>query len=325
MVKKVLVIEDDEAVLIMVSEILQNENFDVITASGGIRGVELAIENCPEVILCDIRLPDIDGYEVLKKLSRDNRYLRGPFIFMTALRERENYRKAMELGADDYLPKPFSPKELVEAIFSRLLKYSRIESNLDQKVKEIENQLNTKTQNIHNEVDENGSFISPASSKNEILVKQLKEKEMELVKETFNAIETNNTLLDLRNEINRELKNPALKKQSKQILTDLKRKTKKHTMLWNNQTIFQLKFNQAYPNFISKLNTRFSGLTQYEIVFISAHLMGLNTMQLSDLFCISDDSVRKSRYRVKKKLGLKKEDDFFSFIHALNIGKRNHE
>ncbi len=93
----------------------------------------------------------------------------------------------------------------------------------------------------------------------------------------------------------------------------------------NNWTLFQLKFNQKYPDFISNLNNHVAGLTQYEMVFISAHLMGFHTNQLAELFNITEDSVRKSRYRLKKKLGLKKEDDFLQFIHQLNIQKNINE
>lgn len=319
--KKVLVIEDQEDFLKGISDMLHFENFKVYTAVNGIQGLELAKEKCPDVILCDIMMPDMDGFEVLKRLNQKSSYLPIPFIFLTALSERENFRQGMELGADDYLTKPFTRKELLEAISSRIRKYSELETYIGQKITKIERQVEDKLQTLRKEVEEKDSSISLFSTKNEQLGKQLKEKEIELIRETFSAIETNNTLQDLKNIIKRELQNPDLQEESKRVLTELKSKTKKKTVLWNNWTIFQLKFNQAYPNFISNLTTRFSGLTQYEMVFISAHLMGLSTNQLADLLNISDDSVRKSRYRLKKKLGLKKENDFLKFVHELNVEK----
>lgn len=319
--KKVLVIEDQEEFRIGISDMLHYENFEVYTAANGIEGLELAQEKYPDVILCDIMMPDMDGYEVLKRLNQKSLSFPIPFIFLTALSERENYRQGMELGADDYLTKPFTRKELLEAISSRIRKYSELENYIGQKITEIERQVEEKLQILQKEVEGKNSSISLFSTKNEQLGKQLKEKEIELIKETFRAIETNNTLQDLKNIIQKELQNPDLPEESKRILTELKNKTKKKTVLWNNWTIFQLKFNQAYPNFISNLTKQFSGLTQYEMVFISAHLMGLSTNQLADLLNISDDSVRKSRYRLKKKLGLKKKDDFLNYIHELNIEK----
>lgn len=320
--KKVLLIEDQEDLRQSISDMLYYENFEVLTAANGSHGIELANEKRPDVILCDILMPDMDGYEVLKRLKQKNSFLSIPFIFLTALSQREHFRQGMELGADDYLTKPFTRKELIEAISSRLRKYSDLEGYISQKIAEIERQVGDKLQTLQKEVEEKASSISLVSTKNELLGNQLKEKEIELIKETFNVIEVNNTLQDLKNMIKKELQNPALPNESRGVLTKLKNKTKKKTVLRNNLTVFQLKFNQTYPNFITNLTTRYTGLTQYEMVFISAHLMGLNTNQVADLLNITNDSVRKSRYRLKKKMGLKKEDDFLKFVHELNIGQK---
>ena len=319
--KKVLLIEDQEDLRQSISDMLNYENFEVFTAANGSQGIELTNEKRPDVILCDILMPDMDGYEVLKKLKQKFSFLSIPFIFLTALSEREHFRQGMELGADDYLTKPFTRKELIEAISSRLKKYSDLEGYISRKITEIERQVGDKLQMLQKEVDEKASSISLFSTKNELLGKQLKEKEIELIKETFSVIEVNNTLQDLTDMIKKELQNPVLSKDSKGVLIKLKNKTKKKTVLRNNLTIFQLKFNQTYPHFISNLTAHYTGLTQYEMVFISAHLMGLNTNQMADLLNITNDSVRKSRYRLKKKMGLNKEDDFLKFVHELNIGE----
>lgn len=321
--KKVLIIEDEMEFRKSVSDMLRYENFKVLTAENGIKGLELAKKECPDVILCDIMMPELNGYEVLKNLNKKCAPLPVPFIFLTALNRRKNYRQGMELGADDYLTKPFTREELLEAISSRLEKYIKIESYIDRKITEIEARVESKIKALQQEVEEKNSSLFFSVQKSEILGKKLNEKEVELINETFSAIETNNTLQELRNLIKREIQNPTLPEESKQLLLKLKNKAKRKTVLNNNWMIFQIKFNQAHPNLISALTSHFADLTQYEIVFISAHIMGLNTSQLADLLNITNDSVRKSRYRLKKKLGLKKEDNFLHFIHNLNLKKEN--
>lgn|GEM_PF-420753 len=318
-VKKVLLIEDQKDFRESITDMLQFENFKVFTASNGMQGLEIAKKKSPDIILCDIMMPNIDGYEVLKRLKQSNKNFPIPFIFLTALSERDHIRQGMKLGADDYLPKPFTREELLDAISSRLRKYSEMGSYIEHKITGIEDSVTLKLHTLQREVEEKNNSISRVSSQNRLLGQQLKEKELELAKETFNVIEINNTLQDLKNIINKELQNSSLPEDSIQILTALKNRYRKKTVLWNNWTIFQIKFNQTYPDFIKNLTARFPKLTQYEMVFISAHLMGLNTTQLADLLNISDDSVRKSRYRIKKKLGLKKEEDFLEFIHTLNV------
>ena len=114
------------------------------------------------------------------------------------------------------------------------------------------------------------------------------------------------------------MQNPDLTPRQKKVFSHLKNKINEKKLLSSNWTIFQLRFNQAYPDFIPRLTQKYKKLTQYELVFISATRMGLSTDQLSDLFNISAGSVRKSRYRIKKKMGLKPEEDFLRFIHSIN-------
>jgi DNA-binding NarL/FixJ family response regulator len=118
--------------------------------------------------------------------------------------------------------------------------------------------------------------------------------------------------------LKKELENSELPQKAKNILCELRNKINEKKILLNSLTIFQLRFNRVYPNFINNLSSHFSFLTQYEMVFISAHLMGLTTNQIADLLNISDGSVRKSRYRLKKKMGLKKDESFLNFIQSFN-------
>jgi CRP-like cAMP-binding protein/CheY-like chemotaxis protein len=122
MKKKILIIEDDPFVRENTAELLELANYEVETAENGKFGIEKAKNFNPDVIICDIMMPELDGYGVLYLLSKDTATASIPFIFLTAKSERNDMRKGMELGADDYLTKPFEESELLNAIEIRLKK-----------------------------------------------------------------------------------------------------------------------------------------------------------------------------------------------------------
>jgi CRP-like cAMP-binding protein/CheY-like chemotaxis protein len=120
--KKVLIIEDNNDIRENVVEILELAGYQVFDANNGKTGVELAVKNRPDIILCDIMMPELDGYGVLYMLNKNPETAATPFIFLTAKAERVDLRKGMEMGADDYLTKPFDDMDLLNAIESRLKK-----------------------------------------------------------------------------------------------------------------------------------------------------------------------------------------------------------
>lgn len=120
MKKKVLLIEDDTIVRENTSEILTLANYHVETAENGKIGVELAYKFLPDIIICDILMPVLDGYGVLQILSQNSKLKLIPFIFLTAKTHQADIRKGMELGADDYINKPFEESELLRAMAIRL-------------------------------------------------------------------------------------------------------------------------------------------------------------------------------------------------------------
>jgi len=122
--KKILVIEDEAAVGINILEILQSGGFEVIMAQDGETGMQLAKQHIPNLIICDIMMPGLDGYGVLMALREESDTAMIPFIFLTAKTTREDFRQGMNLGADDYLTKPFRRTELLEAVAARLEKHS---------------------------------------------------------------------------------------------------------------------------------------------------------------------------------------------------------
>lgn len=124
----ILLIEDDKIVRENTGEILELAGYKVTTAENGKFGVEKAKENHPDLIICDIMMPELDGYGVLYLLSKDKDLANVPFIYLSAKAERSDMRKGMDLGADDYLTKPFEESELLNAIESRLKRSEKFKS-----------------------------------------------------------------------------------------------------------------------------------------------------------------------------------------------------
>ncbi len=124
--RRILLIEDNPEVRENTAEILELANYEVRTASNGKEGVQMAREEPPSLIICDIMMPELDGYGVLHILSRNSETAGIPFIFLTAKAEKSDVRKGMNLGADDYLTKPFDEMELLDAIESRLKRYDSL-------------------------------------------------------------------------------------------------------------------------------------------------------------------------------------------------------
>ncbi|MEG4962066.1 MULTISPECIES: EAL domain-containing response regulator [unclassified Microcoleus] len=123
---KILVIEDDELIRETLLQLLESHSYRVIAAENGRVGVQMALSEIPDLILCDVQMPELDGYDVLRTLRQNSLAATIPFIFLTAQSDKTDFRRGMELGADDYLTKPFTKAELLGAIASRVLKRQTI-------------------------------------------------------------------------------------------------------------------------------------------------------------------------------------------------------
>lgn len=121
--RTILIIDDNEDIRENTSEILSLGGYKTVTAENGKKGVEAALAEKPDLIVCDIMMPELDGYGVLHLLRKNPETENIPLIFLTAKAERSDLRKGMEMGADDYVTKPFEEIELMNAIESRLKKY----------------------------------------------------------------------------------------------------------------------------------------------------------------------------------------------------------
>jgi CRP/FNR family cyclic AMP-dependent transcriptional regulator len=120
--KKILLIEDNDEVRENTAEILEISNYKVFTAANGKIGIELALKELPDLIICDIMMPVMDGYDVLKLLHKHKKTENIPFIFLTAKSEKADIREGMKMGAVDYLIKPFEGKELLNSVKIHLTK-----------------------------------------------------------------------------------------------------------------------------------------------------------------------------------------------------------
>lgn len=129
--EKILVIEDELGVRENLVEILQLAQYEVLVASNGIEGVELTRQHRPDLIICDVMMPQMDGFEVLETLQADPELATIPLIFLTAMADLQNLREGMDLGADDYLTKPFEINELLISINSRLRKRHYINQQIE--------------------------------------------------------------------------------------------------------------------------------------------------------------------------------------------------
>lgn len=133
--KTILLIEDNKEILENTVEILELAGYEVLQADNGKAGVAIALEAHPDLIVSDIMMPGLDGYGVLHLIQKHPELADTPFIFLTAKTERTDFRKSMEMGADDYITKPFNDTELLNAVESRLNKVSRIKNHTSEALK----------------------------------------------------------------------------------------------------------------------------------------------------------------------------------------------
>lgn len=132
--RTILIIEDDDSIRESVVEILDVEGFKVFAGANGLEGVQLAKKHLPDLIICDIMMPVLDGYGVLTELQKNQNTSTIPFIFLTAKADKKDVRKGMQLGADDYLNKPFTIDELLTAINIRLNKHTTIKQKSEERL-----------------------------------------------------------------------------------------------------------------------------------------------------------------------------------------------
>lgn len=309
--KKVLIIEDDTDLLEEIGEILTYEGYFVVLAGDGKDGLEKAWSERPHIILSDIKMPEIDGFEVFKSLYLTGDYITVPFIFISGLTDRQTYRHGMELGADDFLFKPFTRQELLRAVEIRLKQSRQIESEIERRIKMVEKNLARRLEKIMEGKKSDGpQAILPYDG--------LRKKVNHFINmEIQTSIQANNVIKELKDAIQKELKQ-SLSPAQKKMLQRLEERINSPGLIRDNQTAFLLQVESRFPHFLERVRQKHPLLTRYDRIFIAASYLELDTFQMADLLVISAESVRKSRYRIKKKLGLKKEDDFQVYIKGFD-------
>jgi two-component system, sensor histidine kinase and response regulator len=135
--KKVLVIDDTEEIRMIIAESLNLYGFVTLSAEDGTTGVEMARSYIPDLIICDINMPNMDGYATLTALREEDSTATIPFIFLSGASDKLNMRRGMELGADDYLTKPFTHKELMAAVNARMEKQADLKRESEKKLDEL--------------------------------------------------------------------------------------------------------------------------------------------------------------------------------------------
>lgn len=156
---KILVIEDEVPVRDNLLELLEIQQFQGVGAENGLVGVQIAQDWEPDLIICDVMMPGLDGYRVLERLRSDPRTSLIPFIFLTAKGTVTDFRKGLKLGADDYLTKPYEQTELLEAIATRLAKHTMLRKQQQQAIQQLQNRL----ANLQKDSALKDDFLSTAS------------------------------------------------------------------------------------------------------------------------------------------------------------------
>ncbi len=139
--KKILVIEDEDVIRENIVSVLNFSDFDAAGAKNGSIGLQQIREARPDLIISDIMMPEMSGYELLEQLRDDPNTATIPFIFLTAKTDRTDWRKGVELGADDYITKPFSIKELLSAVETRFKRHELVVNQGEKKLKELRDNL----------------------------------------------------------------------------------------------------------------------------------------------------------------------------------------
>ena len=142
-VTKILVIEDDQFVRENILELLEAEEFATVGAENGTAGVLLAKAEKPDLIICDVMMPEMDGFGVLQELRSHEKTATIPFIFLSAKADQIDLRQGMELGADDYVTKPFTRADILKAITTRLQKKALLDHQYEQRLDQLRRSIAT--------------------------------------------------------------------------------------------------------------------------------------------------------------------------------------
>ena len=229
MSKTILVIEDEKTTLNSIVEFLISEGFEALGAENGRKGIELAQKHLPALIICDIIMPDLDGYDVLTYLQQDAETAAIPFIFLTATTDSSGFRLGMEMGADDYLRKPVTSAELRAAIASRLRKQEATIQNYCLPEPDTKEEL-------HNKLEQLESYSKAQSSLLQYLIKEVQPSISQLNQELK---EWKQSVIDSEHQVHLD----SLEKEFTRLLGIVHQTSELHKILTPENTKILSQFN----------------------------------------------------------------------------------
>ena len=315
----ILVIEDEQDIRESIVDILMLEGYSVASAENGARGLEEISKRKPDLILCDIMMPDLDGFEVMKQIKILFPRYEIPLVYITALSERKDFRFAMNLGAEDFITKPFTVDELLTSVTVRLEKAKSFEYRISQELDKIEAEIQRRLESFSQKQKQQEQELSEMNLVKGELELKLSLKEQEFLAEALNMVDLSNMLQNLERTINSELERIDITEREKKTFNLLKNRIRSRTMFHNSRSIFQIVFDKTYPHFSSRLMSVYPKVSPTEITIACALAMDLSTDNLANLLNILPESIRKTKYRLKQRLELKKDDNLVEYLKQFKM------
>jgi DNA-binding response OmpR family regulator/DNA-binding CsgD family transcriptional regulator len=313
----VLVIEDDKDIRESIVEILAYEGYRVLDAQNGRMGTEILDKIKPDLVLCDIMMNDMNGYQVLSYLKNRYPYFEIPLVYITALSERKDFRMAMEIGANDYITKPFTVDELLGCVRAQLGKSNAIGIRILSEIEKLEKSVSRRLEEMNDQIIQKEVALGHIKEENIELEKNLSSREKELAEEAMKVIEINNTLQNIEKSIAAEMQRRDISDQEKNTLMKLRSRINKKNLLVDNWTVFQMQFSKTHPGFLPYITSNFPFLSPMEITMACAIAINMSTDQMARLFNIMPESIRKNKYRLKQKMNLSHDENLRTYINQI--------
>lgn len=287
---KILIIDDEPSNIDQMFNALLNENYDVLIATNGISGCEIALQNEPQLIITDWKMPEFSGIEVIKYLKQQPQTRNIPIIMATGIMTNsENLAIALEAGAVDFIRKPIDVIELKARVSTMLLLFENMKKNIE---------LQTQLMRQRNE-----------QMKNEILTKK-----QDLAKLSLRIMQNSDISAKLFDGLNQLSKRTD--KEGLQIINKLISEYKSETMNINWDE-FDILFAQVHKAFYDKLNNIFPDLTKSERKLCIFYKLNMNSKEICSLTMQTENALKKARSRLRKKLNVKTSEKISAFLQQL--------
>ena len=312
-------LSDNKLLSKKINEALKDVGFEVLHTDKQETVIEYVPLNNLGPAFLNIIMPKMDGIGVLALLDQNEKVNLIPFIIIKSLAHKFHIKIRTDSEADDHITKPITIENLTRITNAQIEKYYT--PYIGVIIKNIKNNINAKLITLKQTISIQHAQINEISETNNKLSEQIKSKESKLFEEEIKTIELSNTILLLRNQIKKEIIRKDLPEDQKTVFQQFIYKIERICSKKNNWRSFQIRFCQVYPNLLSKFIQHYPKLTQLELTMISAILFNLNSIQVSEILNISPQSVRKSRYRLKKKLKVCDNESLLKFIHEFQFRK----